>query len=31
MIERLQKGPNMPGWIERGKFDWYATIQDREA
>ena len=31
MIERLQKGPSMPGWVPRGTFDWYATIQDREA
>jgi hypothetical protein len=31
MIERLQKGPNMPGWVKRNTFDWYATIVDREA
>jgi hypothetical protein len=31
MIERLQKGPQMPGWVPRGSFDWYATIEDREA
>ena len=31
MVERLSKGPNMPGWVPRSSFDWYATIQDREA
>jgi hypothetical protein len=31
MIERLQKGSNMPGWVRRKSFDWYATITDREA
>ncbi len=31
MIERLQKRTNMPGWVRRSEFDWYATIADREA
>jgi len=31
MIERLQKRTNMPGWVRRDAFDWYATIEDREA
>jgi hypothetical protein len=31
MIERLQKRTNMPGWVRRDTFDWYATIEDREA
>ena len=31
MIERMQKGSKMPGWVRRSEFDWYATIADREA
>ncbi len=30
MIERMQKGSDMPGWIPRADFDWYETIEDRE-
>ncbi len=30
MIERMEKGSKMPGWIRRSEFDWYATITDRE-
>ncbi len=26
MIERMKKGPRMPGWIKRDGFDWYGTI-----
>jgi hypothetical protein len=31
MIERLQKRSAMPGWVRRSEFDWYGTIEDREA
>jgi hypothetical protein len=31
MTLRLQKRTNMPGWVRRDTFDWYATIEDREA
>lgn len=31
MLERMQKGSKMPGWVRRDDFDWYATIADREA
>jgi len=31
MLERMKKGSNMPGWVKRSEFDWYETIQDREA
>jgi hypothetical protein len=31
MLERMQKGAKMPGWVRRSDFDWYATIADREA
>jgi hypothetical protein len=30
MMERMKKGSNMPGWVKRATFDWYATISDRE-
>lgn len=30
MIERMQKGSRMPGWVKRSSFDWYDTIVDRE-
>ncbi len=30
MLERMQKGSKMPGWIKRSEFDWYETIVDRE-
>ncbi len=30
MIERMEKGSKMPGWIRRSEFDWYETILDRE-
>jgi hypothetical protein len=30
MQERMKKGSNMPGWVQRGEFDWYSTISDRE-
>lgn len=30
MIERMEKGSKMPGWVPRHGFDWYATIEDRE-
>jgi hypothetical protein len=31
MLERMQKGSKMPGWVRRSEFDWYATLVDREA
>lgn len=31
MIERMQKGSKMPGWVRRSEFDWYQSITDREA
>ena len=31
MIERMKAGSKMPGWIKRSDFDWYETIEDREA
>ena len=27
MQERLKKGSRMPGWVRRGDFDWYGTIE----
>ncbi len=30
MLERIEKGSKMPGWVRRGTFDWYTTIADRE-
>ena len=30
MIERMEKGSRMPGWIRRGDFDWYETVEERE-
>ena len=30
MLERMQKGSKMPGWIKRSEFDWYESIVDRE-
>jgi hypothetical protein len=31
MLERMKKGPKMPGWVKRADFDWYETIVDPEA
>jgi hypothetical protein len=31
MLERMKKGSKMPGWIPRRDFDWYETIEEREA
>ena len=31
MVERMKAGSKMPGWIKRSDFDWYETIEDREA
>ncbi len=31
MLERMKKGSNMPGWVRREEFDWYATLVDRDA
>jgi hypothetical protein len=31
MIERMKKGSDMPGWVRRSDFDWYATLADPEA
>jgi hypothetical protein len=31
MLERMKRGPKMPGWVERKDFDWFATIPDPEA
>ncbi len=30
MLERMQKGSKMPGWVKRTEFDWYETIVDHE-
>ena len=30
MLERMQKGSKMPGWVKRSEFDWYETIVDRD-
>lgn len=30
MLERMEKGSKMPGWIRRSELDWYETIVDRE-
>ena len=27
MVERMQKGSKMPGWVKRGDFDWYGTLK----
>ena len=31
MIERMQKGSKMPGWVRRDTFDWIATLEDPDA
>jgi hypothetical protein len=31
MQERMKKGSNMPGWVKRDSYDWYADIAKREA
>lgn len=31
MLERMNRGSKMPGWVRRADFDWYETIADREA
>ena len=31
MQERMKKGSNMPGWVRRDSYDWYADIAKREA
>jgi ketosteroid isomerase-like protein len=31
MLERMKRGPNMPGWVRRTEFDWFATLPDPEA
>jgi len=31
MQERMKKGSNMPGWTRIEEFDWYETLEDREA
>jgi hypothetical protein len=31
MIARMKKGSKMPGWVLRSEFDYYETIEDREA
>ncbi len=30
MLERMKKGPKMPGWTKRADFDWIQTLVDRE-
>ena len=30
MLERMQKGSKMPGWVKRSEFDWYESIVDRD-
>jgi len=30
MIERMEKGSKMPGWVRRSDFDWYDTVADRQ-
>ena len=30
MLERMKKGPKMPGWVKREEFDWIQTLVDRE-
>ena len=30
MLERMQKGSKMPGWVKRSEFDLYDTIVDRD-
>jgi ketosteroid isomerase-like protein len=31
MQKRMKAGSNMPGWVPRSDFDWYGTVEDREA